>query len=264
MNLRTLIIDDEPHAREGVRLRLAEFENIEIIGECSYGSDAVEMITEMQPDIIFLDIQLSDMNGFEVLQKVEISPMPLVVFVTAYDQHAIRAFEFNAFDYLLKPINDERFKKVVKKAIAEFKENEVELYAERLNNIINNYLKIIDREKPDENSKPVDRLLIKNKENISFISVNEIDWIESAGDYVYVHQGDKKHLIRETLISLEEKLDKNKFSRIHRTAIINIDKINILKYSDHGEYDVYLKNGVKLKLSRTYKDNFQKVIGNSL
>lgn len=259
MNIKTIIVDDEPHAREGIKLRLREFPEIEIIGTSDSGNNAVKLINELNPHLVFLDIQMPGLNGFEVLQKIKMNPMPFIIFVTAYDKYAIKAFEFHALDYLLKPIDDKRFVESVSFAIAEFNHRHLESNTSKLRNIVESYL--TEDENGNGIKKPLNRLLIKTKNEIFFIQAGQVDWIESAGDYVYVHFSQKKHIIRETLISLEQLLDPQKFLRIHRSIIVNIDKINKLKYADHGDFEVFLLDGTKLKLSRTYRSNFEKIMG---
>ena len=271
MNLKALIIDDEPHAREGIKIRLQEFPEIQVLGECSSGLEAVESINKLKPDLLFLDIQMPEINGFEVLKRISVEKIPIVIFVTAYDKYAVKAFEYHALDYLLKPISENRFKEALKNAITEAGHRNIDNYAGKLKAMMTDYLNVIQDDGSEQNSElksyPKDylnKLAIKAKNNISIISTNEIEWIESAGDYVYVHSNSKKHIVRETLISLEQKMDPRKFVRIHRSVIVNIEKIKSLNSNDHGDYDVYLNNGEKLKLSRTYKSNFQDVIGNTL
>jgi two-component system LytT family response regulator len=268
LKIRTIIIDDEPHAREGIKIRLKDYYDILVVGECSSGTEAVELINSVVPDLLFIDIQMPGMNGFEVLRNITINPMPIIIFVTAYDKYAVRAFEYHALDYLLKPINDERFNETLKRAVSEINNRSLAIYADKLKSLIDYYLNSVENSEVKEtklakNKKYINRLTIKVKENISIISVDEVDWIESAGDYVYIHTDTKKYLIRETLSSLEEKLDPLKFVRIHRSTIVNIDKIKNLRSNEHGDYDVYLYNGVRLKLSRTFRSHFQNLLGNS-
>lgn len=271
MKIRTLVIDDEPHAREGMKIRLLEFPKIEIIGECSSGKEAAAAINNLKPDLLFLDIQMPEMNGFEVLQQIDDKNFPMVVFVTAFDKYALQAFEFHALDYLLKPISDERLKETMEVIIRLFKQKDLASYGTKMKNFIDEY---ISGEKNSfdtsqfyqaEKTNPyVTRLMIKSKENISLVPVTEVEWIESAGDYIYIHTNGKKHLFRETLTSLEHKLDPSQFVRIHRSTIVNLEKIKSLKQNEHGDYEVFLINGIKLKLSRSFKQQFQKAIGNSL
>jgi two-component system LytT family response regulator len=269
MNIRTLIIDDEPHAREGIRLRLKRSSVIDVIGECGSGSEAVRMINALKPDLLFLDIQMPEMNGFEVLRKITVTPMPIVIFITAFDQYAIRAFECHALDYLLKPIREDRFRETLQAVCAESHKRNLELYVAHLQSAMSDYLS------PDEHKeeasketqtaqRPLTRLMIKSKNQITLVNANEIDWIEAAGDYVYVHAQSQKHLVRETLVSLEERLDPRKFVRIHRGIMVNLEQIVSLRANDHGDFDVYLKGGARLKLSRTYRARFEEVTGGML
>jgi two-component system LytT family response regulator len=262
-----LIVDDEPHAREGIRIRLKEFKNIQIVDECSSGVEAVKSINALCPDLLFLDIQMPEMNGFEVLKKITIAQPPVIIFVTAFDKYAIKAFECHAVDYLLKPIKEDRFKNALQAALSEISHRNLELYANKLKSVVNDYLgitedKFKDYQAPPVQKKYLNRLMIKYKDRVSVIPVNEIEWIESAGDYVYVHASSQKHIFRETLIALEQKMDPQKFIRIHRSTIVNIEKIKTLHLNEHSDFDVYLLSGVKLRLSRTYRAHFEEVTGN--
>jgi two-component system, LytTR family, response regulator len=257
MNIRALIVDDEPHAREGIRLRLAKYNEITILGECSSGLQAVELINRLTPDLLFLDVKMPEMNGFEVLKNINIKPIPIIIFVTAYDKYALKAFEVHAVEYLLKPINEEKFDAAVKIALAEFKHRHLESYAGKILALISHYENLNETEKKEY----LTRLTIKAKENIFIIPVGDIDWLESAGDYIYVHAKNKKHIFRETLTALEHRLDPQVFVRIHRSVIVNIEKVQSLRTNEHGDYDVFLNDGIKLKLSRNYRAHFQKIIG---
>lgn len=271
MKIRTLIIDDEPHAREGIRLRLKRHAEIEVIGECASGLEAVTVINTLKPDLLFLDIQMPEMNGFEVLRALSVSPMPIVIFITAFDQYAIRAFECHALDYLLKPIREDRFKDTLQTVSLEMHKRNLEHYVARLQSVVNDYLSRVEADDKEAESREthavhrhLSRLTIKSKNQISLLGVGEIDWIESAGDYVYVHTQSQKHLVRETLVSLEERLDPALFVRTHRSGIVNIEQIVSLRPNDHGDFDVFLKSGTKLKLSRTYRARFEEVTGSAL
>lgn len=271
MTIRTIIIDDEPHAREGIRLRLAHYPEIRIVGECASGTEAVTVINTLQPDLLFLDIQMPEMNGFEVLQQVHASPMPIVIFVTAFDTYAIQAFECHALDYLLKPIREDRFKEALTVVISESHRRNLEAYVAKLQATVNEYFRLVGADTEPAAKKPVQgasaylqRLMIKTKDQIAVVNVGTIDWIESAGDYVYVHSQAHKHIVRETLVSLEERLDPLLFVRIHRSVIVNIEQISMLRPNEHGDFDVTLKCGTKLKLSRTYRPHFEQISGNVL
>ena len=270
MTIRTLIVDDEPHAREGIRIRLNEYPEIKIIGECASGSEATKTIDNLKPELLFLDIQMPEMNGFEVLQNIDIETPPIIVFVTAFDKYALKAFEFHALDYLLKPINEDRLKETLKIVFSIIRQRNLATYASKLKRFVHDYVANIDKSNEEnqqkelgENKNFITRLMIKTKDQISIIAVLDIEWIESAGDYVYVHSKGKKHIFRETLIALEQKLDPTLFLRIHRSTIVNLENIKSLKQNEHGDYDVFLNNGTKLKLSRTYRNQFQKIVGNS-
>lgn len=267
--MRALIVDDEPHAREGIRLRLKEHGEVEIVGECSSGEEAVRAIEQLKPDLLFLDIQMPEMNGFEILRKVSVDPVPIVVFVTAYDKYAVKAFEFHALDYLLKPIEDERFDETVRLALSQFNHRNLEGYAKKLRQMVDDYLDGsgnvpgVARETFESSASYLERIAVKTHDRIQMLPVAEIDWIESGGDYVYLHTETQKRIIRQTMTSLEAKIDPKKFVRIHRSTIVNIDSIKSLRPNEHGDYDVYLKSGEKLKLSRSFRPHFQRVIGNS-
>ena len=268
--VRALIVDDELHAREGIRIRLKEFPDIEVVGECSSGSEAVAAIEELRPDLLFLDIQMPEMNGFEVLRTVNVDRVPIVVFVTAYDKYAVKAFEFHALDYLLKPIGDERFRETVKIALSQLSRRHLEAYAMNLKKMVDEYLnprigsgESVEGDRSRDSGKYLDRLAVKTHDYISMLPVSEIDWIESAGDYVYVHADSHKYIIRQTLSSLEGKVDPRKFVRIHRTTIVNVEKVKALRPNEHGDFEVFLKSGERLKLSRSFRSNFQRVIGKS-
>lgn len=264
MKIRTLIVDDEQHAREGIRLRLKEFPDIIIVGECASGEEALTALTTFKPDLVFLDIQMPEMNGFEVLQKMTLSPPPMIIFVTAYDRYAVRAFEFHALDYLLKPLNDVRFRETLQRITQEMKHRQLEQYSQKLQVLVNEYISLTTDTESTENERrsaaPLTRILLKGKEHISVLPVEEIDWIESAGDYVYVHTKGQKHLIRETLTSLEENLDPMHFVRIHRSAIVNIKKVRSLRPTESGDYDIFLTDGTQLKLSRNHRARFQQLL----
>ena len=268
MKIHTLIVDDEPHAREGIRIRLKEFPAIEIIGECGSGNDAVKVINTQRPDLLFLDIQMPEMNGFEVIKNIRVNPLPVIIFVTAFDKYAIKAFECHAVDYLLKPMREDRFRMAMHAALSEISHRNLDLYAHKLRSVVNDYLEITEEKTQSAHApsaqKYLDRLMIKSKDHISVIPVQEIEWMESAGDYVYVHTNSQKHIFRETLTALELKLDPQKFVRIHRSTIVNVEKIKKLHLNKHSDFDIYLVSGVQLKLSRTYRTHFEQTTGNPL
>ncbi|MFI5183641.1 MAG: LytR/AlgR family response regulator transcription factor [Vicinamibacteria bacterium] len=252
MKIRTLIVDDEPLARERVRALLAEEADVEIVGECGDGVEAVDAVVREAPDLVFLDVQIPEIDGFGVIERVGVDKMPVVVFVTAYDQYALQAFEVHAVDYLLKPFDQERFQKAMARAR--------EAVRLRRNGDVNERLVALlqDLKAPQG---PLERLVVKSSGRLFFLRVEEIDWIESSGNYVCLHVGGESHLLRETMNGIETKLDPARFIRIHRTAIVNIDRIKELQPLFHGEYDVVLRTGITLTLSRGYRDRIQGLIG---
>lgn len=260
MKIKTLIIDDEPLARKAVRLMLLRDAEIEIVGECDNGQTAVESIFTEKPDLVFLDIQMPEMNGFEVLETIGARKMPAVIFVTAYDEYAIHAFEVNALDYLLKPFSDERFEKALQRAKSQLAQREINDLSQKLIALVGDY-----KEEPPANiqtskSNYTTRFMIKAGGRISFIKVDEIDWIEAADYYVKLHTGRKSHLIRETMNVLEKKLDPRAFIRIHRSTIVNIERIKELQPHFNGDYIVVLNDGTELKLSRTRREQLHALL----
>ncbi len=245
MKIKTLIVDDEPLARERIRRMLHDEKDILIAGECVGGLEAVETIEKILPDLVFLDVQMPQMNGFEVLQTLELPNMPVVIFVTAFDQYALKAFEFHALDYLLKPFSKDRLRSALIRAREQIHITQPNNVDERITALLNDL---------KAESKYLDRLLIKSSGRIYFVKTDEVDWIESAGNYAKLHVGKEKHLLRETMGSLEESLNPEKFLRIHRSCIVNIDRVKELHPLFSGDYVVMLHNGQELTLSRNYRD----------
>jgi two-component system, LytTR family, response regulator len=241
--MRALIVDDEPLAREGVALRLQAFKEVEIIGECEDGSSAVEKIVELGPDVVFLDVQMPGMDGFEVLKAVPEDDLPAVIFVTAYEQHALRAFEVYALDYLLKPLDDERFKCAVKRALQAADSESKLRVAERVLEML--------RQKPEGY---VSRFPVRVGSRIQLVFTEDIEWIAGAGNYAELHTLKRSHLLRETLNALEQKLDPSQFLRIHRSKIVRTTCIRELQPIDNREYFVKLADNSEHRSSRTYAD----------
>jgi len=244
VEMRVVIVDDEPIAREGVRTQLLREPEVEIVAECGDGLEAVETIRELSPDLVFLDVQMPGMDGFEVVQTLGVEAMPAVVFVTAYDKYALQAFEVNAVDYLLKPFDSERFQKAFQRARLEIQRKTAETIKEKL-------VALLESMRPRH--RYLERLVVKSGGRIFFLPVSEIDWIESADNYVNLHSGRESHLIRETLTSLETKLNPEEFLRIRHSAIVNVKKIKELHPLFKGEYEIVLHNAVKLTSSRRYR-----------
>ncbi|MEM7260934.1 MAG: LytTR family DNA-binding domain-containing protein [Planctomycetota bacterium] len=256
--MRTLIIDDEPLARERIATLLADQDDFEVVAECSDGHEGIEAIKEHSPDLIFLDIQMPELDGFEMLEQLEEDELPGVVFCTAFDDHAVKAFEVHAIDYLLKPIDRERFEK----ALGKIRERTSGGSGGIDDGLRKGLMALID-DLPSRR-KYRDRLVVKSEGRVIFIGADDIDWIEAAGNYARLHVNDESHLIRETMIGLERKLDPEQFVRIHRSAIVNVRRIKEMQPLFHGEYLVVLESGNQLTLSRGYRDNLQRILGDTL
>ena len=255
MKIRTLIVDDEPLGRERIRALLASDPEIEVIGECADGRQAITAIEQRNPDLVFLDVQMPEVDGFSVLEAICSECMPVIIFVTAYDRYAVQAFEVHALDYLLKSYDRERFSAAVQRAKEEIQRSREGVLNERLVGLLENLQAKKDR---------LTRLVIKSAGRIVFLRVEEIDWIEAADNYVRVHAGKESHLIRETLQSLEKRLDPGKFLRIHRSFLVNFDRIRELRPIFHGDYAVKLADGTELTLSRNYREKLLEPLGHLL
>jgi two-component system LytT family response regulator len=256
--IRTLIVDDEPLARDGVRLRLAPHAEFQVVGECGNGEDAVEAVRTLAPDLVFLDVQMPGLTGFEVLEALGGEGLPEIVFVTAYDQYAIRAFDVHALDYVLKPFDDDRFGVAlcrVRRRLAERRAGEL---GEQLAALLATHQ--AGRGTP-EGPRYADRLVLRDTQSVSFVRVDDVDWVEADGDYMRLHTGAKSHLLRSTMADLERKLDPRRFARIHRSTIVQVDRIREMRPSFHGEYVVVLRCGTRLKLSRSYRDRLSTIVG---
>ena len=250
-----LVVDDEPLAREMIREMLSGDPEVEIVGECANGSEAVAAIKSLKPDLVFLDIQMPELGGFEVLESFEPQATPYIIFVTAYDQYAVRAFEVHAFDYLMKPFDSERFDAAWQRVKAQIKLDQT---GDRERHI----LALLEELK--SGPRHLERLVIKNGGRVFFLNVQDVYCIESEGNYVRVYDHQKGYLLRETISSLEEQLDPKQFRRIHRSAIVKIDRIKEMQPWFHGEYRIIMENGKELTLSRNYRANFQGAVGNSI
>jgi two-component system LytT family response regulator len=246
--IRTLIVDDEPLARERLAALLANEQDIEIVAQCRDGEEAVTAIVDHEPDLVFLDVQMPQMNGFEVIDAVGGERMPLVIFVTAYDQHALRAFQVRALDYLLKPFDRERFNEALERARRQVEREETGDLGRRLLALV----KDLRRDQPR-----AERLVVKSGGRLFFLRTDEIDWVEAAGNYVRLHVGTTSHLLRETMNAIEGRLDPEKFFRIHRSRIVNMERIQELQPWLNGEYAVLLRTGTRLTLSRGYREKLQ-------
>lgn len=244
--IQALIVDDEPLARERVQRFLDSEPDVEIIGECRDGLEAVAMIQNLQPGLVFLDIELPELDGFGVLEKIGVEHMPPVIFTTAYDQHALRAFDVHAVDYLLKPYNHERFRRALERVRAQMQnDHEGGDLDERLR-------ALLETLRPEH--KYIERLMIKASGRVIFLPTSELDWIEAEGNYLRLHAGREAYLLRETMNRLAAKLDPHKFARIHRSTLVNVERIKELQPMFGGDYVVILRDGTQLTLSRSYRD----------
>jgi two-component system, LytTR family, response regulator len=235
--IRTLVVDDEPLARRNLTVLLRHDPDIGSIAECGSGEEAIEEIRRTRPDLVFLDVQMPECDGFDVLEMLGSGVAPTVVFVTAHDEYALRAFDAGALDYLLKPFDDARFQRALNRA-----KDKLAHYAER-------------------GVRAVERLVVRNLGQILFLSVSEIDWIEAANYYACLHVGNETHLLRRALADLERDLDPGKFCRIHRSIIVNLDRVRGLELKEDGEYEVVLNSKVRLRLSRRFRKDLQHRLG---
>ena len=253
--MRTVIADDEGLARKKLRVLLSAEEGISVTAECQDGKQTLDTVQTHKPDLLFLDIQMPDLDGFQVLDQIPQDQMPIVIFTTAYDQYAIRAFEAHAMDYLLKPFNQVRLHRAVERARAEvLRSHEHGVKA-----------KILDLLKAARTeSKQLQRLVIRTAGRVVFLDLNEIDWIEAAANYVRIHAGKDSYLLREGIGHMAAKLDRARFVRIHRSFIVNVNRIRELQPCDNGEYIAVLRNGKELSCSRGCRFELQRLIEGSL
>ena len=262
--IRAIIVDDEPAARRGVRLLLERDPGVEIVGEASTGAEAAALMRREKPDLAFLDVQMPDGDGFRALGEIDPAARPAVIFVTAYDEHALRAFEVNAVDYLLKPYDDARFEAALQRGKEQIRRRQTDQVNVRLSQLLD----LLQQGGSHVAAAPADavgdRILVKSSGEIFFLKADEIDWIEAEGDYMKFHVGGRTHLMRETMARLEERLDPKRFIRIHRSTIVNIDRLRKLSPSFAGEYAVILHDGTKLKLSRGYHERIATLLKQSL
>ncbi|HKU77163.1 MAG TPA: response regulator [Pyrinomonadaceae bacterium] len=250
--IKTLIIDDEPLARRNLRVLLEKDPQIEIVDECRNGHEAVKAINTHLPDLIFLDIQMPEMDGFDVLARVGPEQIQAIIFVTAFDQYALKAFEVHALDYLLKPFDDERFAQALERAKSQISASEIDKLSQRLLALLE------DRKGSDEQQQSyLTRLMIKTSNRMMLLKVDEIDFIEADGNYAKLHTGRKMHLLREKMNDLEGRLDPAKFVRIHRSIIVNLDRIKEMHPHFNGDYIVVLDDGRQLRLSRSRRENLE-------
>ena len=249
MTLRVLIIDDEELARQRIRRLLTREDDVEVIGEACDGAQAVESIRSLQPDLVFLDVQMPEVDGFAVLERLRPHPPPAVVFVTAHDDYAVRAFEVHAVDYLRKPFDAVRFKEAFSRARRRLAGAAAEERARKLDAL----LAQVEAQPP----RSRERLMVRSDGRLYFVRIDDIDWVEAAGNYVKLHVGRDTHLMRETMAGIEKILDSSRFLRIHRSAIVNLDRVREMQPWFSGEYTVILRDGTQLRLSRVYRDRLE-------
>jgi two-component system LytT family response regulator len=253
VNLRVAIVDDEPVARRRIRRLLRPERGVTIVAECGDGAAAVQAVRSLAPDLIFLDVQMPELDGFEVLRALAPGPLPAVIFVTAYDRYAIAAFEVHALDYLLKPVSADRCAQAVARARTAL--------AERRAPADSRLLKMLSEA---VGRRWLTRLPVRAAGRVVIVDLSDVDWIQAADNYVTLHAGRHEHVLRETLARLEKELDPDRFVRIHRSAIVQVDRIRELRPAFHGDFVVVLRDGVELPLSRGYRSKVEQTVGRAL
>jgi two-component system, LytTR family, response regulator len=249
MTVRVLIVDDEELARQRLQRLLAAEEDVEVIGEASDGVQALDSIRRLTPDLVFLDVQMPEVDGFAVLERLRPRPAPAIIFVTAHDDYALRAFDVHAVDYLRKPFDAARFKEAFSRARQRLAGSGAEDQARKIDAL----LAQVESQPP----RSRERLMVRTDGRLYFVRIDDIDWIEAAGNYVKLHVGRDTHLMRETMTGIEKMLDPTRFLRIHRSAIVNLDRVREMQPWFSGEYTVILRDGTQLRLSRVYRDRLE-------
>lgn len=268
--LKVIVVDDEPLARKGMLVRLAEYPQLEVIAECSNGEQAISCISELEPDLVFLDVEMPSLDGFAVLKHLQSTnvDLPYIVFVTAYDHYAYNAFEVNALDYVLKPVEPERLRQTVEKVIKLHQAQDIKKHKGQLAEAVakltgdetDNILNRLDNAEPLVNDRYPDTISIKDSGEITRVPVTAIEWVDAAGDYMCIHTEDgQTHILRRTMKELEQELDPRLFVRVHRSAIVNVSNIAKLQMLANGEHQLMLTNGQAVKVSRSYKDRVKQV-----
>jgi two-component system LytT family response regulator len=247
--LRLLLVDDEPLIRKGLRNALSSVPDIEIIGECASGREAIQAIARYRPDLVLLDVQMPDCSGLDVVREVGPQNMPAVIFVTAYDDYAVSAFELNAVDYVLKPFEETRLWESIERARRRIVQDSQPVFSQKLQALLESQLR-----------KWPDRIVVRNSERYEFVRVESIDWIESANNYVQLHCGPKQYLLGETMTNLESRLDPTKFVRVHRGRIVNVSRVVAAHPLLGGSYEMELAGGIRITTGRQFKEVVQKLI----
>lgn len=252
--IRILIVDDEPLVRKKIRGVLRLDVDVEVVGECGNGQEALAAVAEKRPDIIFLDVQMPQLDGLSVARLLKAERAPLIIFVTAYDQYAVQAFQVHALDYLLKPFDQERLREALQRA-------KEQLRARQQRQITAQVQALLDA--LQTKAKYLERLVIRTSGRILHLQLKDVDWIEAEGNYARIHVGKESHLLRETISRLEPQLDPAQFQRIHRSTIVQLDRIRELRPCFHGEYQVILHDGTEVTMSRNYREKLPELLGKS-
>ncbi|HEX6748874.1 MAG TPA: LytTR family DNA-binding domain-containing protein [Longimicrobium sp.] len=266
--LRVVVVDDEPLARRTLRVLLEPEEGVEIVAEAGNGAEALEAVAATAPDLVFLDVQMPEMDGFEVLNALGPDRTPAVIFVTAFDEHAVRAFDAEAADYLLKPFDDERFRRALARARARIGDARVRDLASRLARMLSPASPLPNPpipQTPETAATPpsayAERIVVKKNSRVTLLDVRTVDWIEAADYVVRIHAAGAVHVLREPIAELEQRLDPRRFFRIHRSTIVNLGSVKELQPLFHGEYVVIMRDGAELRLSRARRDRLQQLLG---
>lgn len=253
MPIRALLVDDEELARRGLRVRLERAGDIAVIGECANGRDAIAAIGRLAPEVVFLDVQMPEVSGFDVIEAIGPEHAPHIIFVTAYDQYAVRAFDVHALDYLLKPIDDERLAQALRRAREVLSSERDQGFGSRLAGAM-----------ASVNHGIGTRLAIPTGDRVVVVRIPEVDWVEASGNYVSLHIGKKTWLLRETIAAMDQRLAAHGFARIHRSTLVNTERVAELRALANGEFAVLLRDGTELKLSRSYRHALDAVAGSGL
>jgi two-component system LytT family response regulator len=263
--LKTLIVDDESLARRGLLYRLKDISDIEVVGEARNGREALDLISKLKPDLVFLDIQMPGVSGFEVVRQLDAANMPIILFLTAYDEYAVQAFEVNALDYILKPIDEDRLHQVLDKVRANLSQKRalkhkkllLKLVSDISGEPIDSFADLESKDVADLVNKEPSRLAIRDGGKTTWVNQQDIEWIDAAGDYMCVQALGVTYIMRQTMKELEKELDDSILQRIHRSTIVNVKQVKEMESHINGEYFLTLKSGHRVKLSRTYKDKLK-------
>ena len=258
--IRTLVVDDEANARKGIRTLLLRDPEVEVIGECADGRAAIESIERLAPDLVLLDVQMPHKSGFEVLEALDMKRPPILIFITAWDSYALKAFEVSALDYLLKPFSDERFYQALERAKGQHHARHAAEFSQRLLALLEHHRREEQVQTGPPDAAPLRRFFIKSGGQINFVPVEEVDWLEAVGYYTKIHAGRKSYLLRGNLGSIEARLDPKEFARIHRSTVVNLNRVRRLKDLFRGGCLVVLPDGAELKVSRRYRRHLEALL----